>query len=89
MYTVEWSQVALHRLTDLLVTLSSTDWTRVSEAVEMLDPWLRNDPLQVGESRDRTERIAFVGPLIVSFDVHHADRHVTVLTVSWHEPKKL
>jgi hypothetical protein len=89
MYTVEWSQVALSRLTDLLTTLSPEDWTRVSDAVEMLDPRLQNDPLQVGESRDRTERVAFVGPLIVSFDVHHADRHVTVLTVSWYQPKKL
>jgi hypothetical protein len=89
MYIVEWSQVALSRLTELLTTLSPADWTKVSGAVEMLDTRLQNDPLQVGESRDKTERIAFVGPLIVSFDVHHADRHVTVLAVAWHNPKKL
>lgn len=73
----------LSRLTDLLTTSSPADWTKVTGAIELLDRQLQDEPMQLEESRDGEQRIAFVGPLIVSFEIDQMNRRVTLLAVAW------
>ena len=60
MYTVEWTQLALSRLTQLLTELSLAEWKILTDTIDVLDEGLRT-PKHVGESRDGQERIVFVG----------------------------
>lgn len=83
MYTVEWTQLALSRLTELLTELSLAEWKNLTDTIDVLDEGLRTAPKHLGESRDGYQRIVFVGRLIVLFEVTEADRRVMVLSVSW------
>lgn len=57
----------------------------VEAAARLVDRWLRADPETMGEpyrvhkSRELTEYIGFVGPLIVRYNIHHATKTVYVV----------
>jgi hypothetical protein len=57
----------------------------VEDAARLLDRWLRADPETLGEpyrvhrSRDLTEYVGFVGPLVVRYNIRHASKHVFVV----------
>jgi hypothetical protein len=57
----------------------------VTDAVTLLRTWLRSDPETLGEpyrvhrSRELTEYLGFVGPLVVRYLIHHAMQHVYVV----------
>lgn len=57
----------------------------VRDAIRLLRNWLRADPETMGEpyrihqSRELTEYIGFVGPLVIRYNIHHATKHVFVL----------
>jgi hypothetical protein len=57
----------------------------VRDAGQLLEKWLRADPETLGEpfrvhrSKELTEYIGFVGPLVVRFNIHHATKTVYVL----------
>jgi hypothetical protein len=59
--------------------------SEVTDAVTLLRTWLRSDPETLGEpyrvhrSRDLTEYLGFVGPLVVRYLIHHAKQHVYVV----------
>jgi hypothetical protein len=78
-YTVVWTPEAEFALLDLW--LSSRFRESVSEAVREMDDELARNPEAVGESRESGLRIAFEGPLGVSFRVFPEDRLVQVLLV--------
>jgi hypothetical protein len=54
-------------------------------AARILYDWLRSDPETLGEpyrvhrSRELTEYIGFVGPLIVRYNIRHATKHGLVV----------
>jgi hypothetical protein len=57
----------------------------VDAAARLMDRWLRADPETIGEpyrvhkSRELTEYIGFVRPLIVRYNIHHATKTVYVV----------
>lgn len=66
-YTVVWLPVAEGELADLWAESSVRQ--RLTDAVEELERRLGDHPLQLGESRDRQRRIAFIDPIGVTFKV--------------------
>ena len=83
MYLVEWSQLAVERLTQLLTSLTPGDWERVVAAVNQLDSLMAEESHGQGESRTGNDRVTFVEPLGVLFEVNAADRRVNVLAAWW------
>jgi len=59
--------------------------SEVADASDLLYSWLRADPETLGEpyrihkSRELTEYMGFVGPLMVRYLIHHAEQHVYVV----------
>lgn len=57
----------------------------VDAAARLMDRWLRADPETLGEpyrvhrSRDLTEYLGFVGPLIVRYNIRHESKQVFVV----------
>ena len=57
----------------------------VEDAARLLDRWLRADPETLGEpyrvhqSREMTEYVGFVGPLVVRYNIRHLTKHVFVV----------
>jgi hypothetical protein len=58
---------------------------KVADATKLLRTWLRADPETLGEpyrvhkSKQLTEYLGFVGPLIVRYLIEHAGQHVYVV----------
>lgn len=78
-YEVEWKSSAEAELTR--IWLGSRLRTGVREAADSLDRHLEQHPLEVGESRAGSQRIAFEAPLAIYFRVNEANRKFEVLNV--------
>lgn len=52
----------------------------VRDAIKLLRTWLRSDPETLGEpyrvhkSKEITEYLGFVGPLVVNYNIHHESK---------------
>ena len=79
MFEVRWVDAATNELAEIWIR--SSDRKAINDAANVIDRLLRSDPQDVGESRDDSERIAFVPPLVVRFQVSEDDRLVLVLDV--------
>lgn len=79
LYTVLWKASAQKRAAELW--LASTDRTRLTQAINAVDRRLRTDAHLAGESRSETERILFIRPIAVTFEVRMLDRIVNVTSV--------
>src|SRR5262245_58950548 len=57
----------------------------VAATISLFRTWLRADPETLGEpyrvhkSKELTEYLGFVGPLVVRYLIHHATQHVFVV----------
>jgi len=78
-WTVTWVASAQNQLADLWVT--ATDRGAIADASNALDSMLRLNPFGVGESRSNNNRVAYLSPLGITYDVHDEDRIVKVLAV--------
>jgi hypothetical protein len=78
-FFVTWLPGALARLAD--IWMASTDRAAVTAASHRLDQRLAADPVNEGESRGGTDRIAFEAPLQILFRVDAANRTVHVTAV--------
>jgi hypothetical protein len=78
-YTVTWSPGAEKRLADLWLT--ATDHDAVTWASNHAEIVLARDPHAVGESRAEDDRIWFIRPLVVYYEVRDADRLVRISDV--------
>ena len=67
MFRVEWLQSALDDLASVWVQAESALRRAITTAANSIDPQLRNDPEQQGESREDGERVLFIPPLGISF----------------------
>ncbi|MFO0850369.1 MAG: hypothetical protein U0871_17685 [Gemmataceae bacterium] len=67
MFTVIWRAAALDAVSDLYVTLNLDGQNRLASAIDSLNHRLAADPLDVGESREGSYRVAFPDVLVVSF----------------------
>ena len=82
MYAVVWKDAALDELADVYVAADPADRARMAAGVEALNTRLAADPLDEGESRGGTRRIAFPDLLAVSFTIDPVDRVVRVTAVA-------
>jgi hypothetical protein len=64
-YTVSWSAKALAKLAH--IWNEAADRQAVTEAADEIDAALRLSPFDVGESREASRRILFVGPLAIYY----------------------
>jgi len=79
-YVVYWLPSAEEELTRLWLEPSTR--RRITDATDEIDRQLRNDPGQLGESRDGDLRVMFVDPLGVSFIVDE-DQGALVVVEIW------
>jgi hypothetical protein len=78
-FTVIWVTKAEQELAALW--LAATDRAAVTQAAHEIDQRLRSDPTSEGESRAENQRVTFVPPLGVLFEIDDGDRKVFVLQV--------
>lgn len=76
-YDVYWLPPAEQELTRLW--LDPKTRRRITEATNEIDQLLRDDPAQLGESRDGDLRVMFVDPLGISFIVDEEQGAVVVV----------
>lgn len=81
MFEVEWTEAALNALSEAWLTANSEQRRRITQASDALDTQLRENPLDVGESREGSRRLAIEMPLVVTFRVNLQTRTVLVSTV--------
>ena len=81
MFRVRWERSALNELADLWTHADSANRQAITEATNTIDRLLQADPSDVGESRGPGERIVFVEPLGVTFDVVDTPATARVLHV--------
>jgi hypothetical protein len=81
MFRVEWLQLALDDLASVWVQADSTLRQTISTATNLIDSRLRTAPDQQGESRADGERILFIPPLGISFEVDSQQHLVNILHV--------
>ena len=78
MFTVSWKRSALNELATLW-TQAGSAWRRaITAATNRIDQELRQEPESKGESRGGDERIYFVFPLGIRFEL---DRSLTIVRV--------
>jgi hypothetical protein len=63
------------------IWLDATDRNAVTRASHRMELRLRNDPLDVGESRTANMRVAVFDPLVVFYTVDPAARHVIIVEI--------
>jgi hypothetical protein len=78
-YTVLWRPLAEQQLAQLWN--NAADRKTVTSAADTIDSVLRRDPHSKGESRSGANRVLFVPPLLVLFEVLEQDRTVYVKAV--------
>ena len=78
-YTVRWVKHAENELAR--IWMDAADRKLISDAAYALETELTRSPEKVGESRGGVQRIAFSGPLIVTFEVRADDAVVLILNV--------
>ena len=81
MFRVQWLQSALTQLSAIWVEADPPLRARITQATHEVDRELRTDPLNLGESRSESSRIAFVPPLGVLFRVDAQSRLAVVESV--------
>jgi plasmid stabilization system protein ParE len=78
MFDLVWTEHALDDLADVWVAVDPATRDRIEAGINQLNADLRQNPNEVGESRDNNRRIGFAGPLIVVFRVDAKARTVRV-----------
>jgi hypothetical protein len=81
MFQVEWLEETLNQLADLWVNADSNLRQAITAATHAIDAELQDDPYRQSESREQEERVLFVHPLGVRFEVDDDKRVVWVLDV--------
>jgi len=81
MFRVRWIQTALDELATAWMQADSASRQDITIAADAIDHELQTNPQNKGESRTEGERIFFVSPLGVLFEVDTAASIVWVLHV--------
>jgi len=79
-YTVTSHPTMEQRLAELWMAASDRD--AMTAATSEIDSTLAADPLRVGESRSDNQRIWFVPPLVIVYEVSQDDRLVIIQDVN-------
>ncbi len=78
-YAIVWQPNAVDELAAIWLHVS--DRTGLTQIAELLERHLSTDPRGKGESRIGTQRIYFLPPLGVRYEVIEDDRQVRILAV--------
>lgn len=81
MFTVRWTKSALSELAGLWTAADSDTRQAITAASNQIDQELQQDPDRKGESRAGTDRVLFMYPLGIRFEVRHAHSTARVLHV--------
>jgi hypothetical protein len=81
MFQVRWRPSALKELADLWTNADSAGRRAITEATQIIDRQLPNNPQNQGESRAGGRRIFFAPPLGILFRVEPQQRIARVLQV--------
>jgi len=81
MFTVRWTRSALNELATLWTQADSALRQAITAATNQIDQELQQDPESKGESREGNERILFVFPLGIRYEVDRQRSIVRVLHV--------
>ncbi len=87
MFRVEWLQSALDDLASVWVQADSALRQAITVATHLIDPQLRKNPNQQGESREEGKRVLFIPPLGISFEVDSQQRLVSIAHVWSFRPR--
>ena len=79
MFSVEWSEESLQELAALWVRIESDSRALVTAACHDADRRLHVDPLGEGESRFGSQRILFIAPVALIYQLEPDEQTVTVL----------
>jgi hypothetical protein len=79
-YTLDWGPEPFDRM-NAIVRGHPAHTALLAALLRDISAALGTDPGNAGESRAENDRLAFFGPLAVSFRVLHADRRVLILDV--------
>ena len=79
MYGLIWIDEAMDQLADAFVAATTKDRERIAASIESLNLLMRDDPFEVGESRDGTFRIAFSPLVSIIFNVSTSEQLVKVI----------
>lgn len=88
MFSVDWSEESLRELAALWVLVSSEERASVTSACHDVDQRLERDPLGEGESRSAGQRILFVAPVAVVYQLEADEQTVTVLHVHYFRQRR-
>jgi hypothetical protein len=80
-FTVVWVGSAERKLAD--IWLAANDRAGVTQSARVIERELASHPDAVGESRDLVQRVLFLPPLGVRYEVSMQDRLARILHV-WH-----
>ena len=81
MYAVIWLDSVLDKLAEIYVNADTAERNRMAVGIDTLNRLLSDRPLEMGESRGGTVRIAFSDLLAVRFRVDSDARIVRVVGV--------
>jgi hypothetical protein len=81
MFAVIWTKRALGLLAEFYVEATPEDRVRMAAGVESPNQKMATDPLEVGESRSKGFRVAFLPLVIVGFQVDMSARTVRVQSI--------
>lgn len=79
MYRVLWVRAALDELATVWTESDSRQRASITTATNLIDGLLATDPQRQGESRTEFERVMFVPPIGVTYEVDPAQRLVRIL----------
>jgi hypothetical protein len=87
-YAVRWQPRARRQLADAYLTARAAGHGRsVTQASAQIDALLADDPGQAGESRGGRNRVLFVWPLVVHYQIVPRRRQVIVQAARYLGPR--
>jgi hypothetical protein len=81
MFQIVWLQAALDELADIWTRADSAARKAITAAAHTVDQSLETAPRDQGESREGEDRVFFVHPLGIQFDIDDVRARVRVLHV--------
>lgn len=85
MSSLEWEEAARDELADIWVAATPAERADIEQVVIAAERDLKNDPLDVGESRYDNVRVLIRDPLTFWYDVSPSGDHVRIVHVHRHK----
>ena len=70
MHQVDWLKTSLDELAGIWLAADSEARTAIASATQEIDRLLQADPFNQGESREADQRVMFMAPLGLTYELH-------------------